>query len=184
MGIRSCSLCTRISEHRSKIRRNDRKNPVADHLSQWKTQYLFYERCRQGEAPSRGGEHEKREPYWTYSTLLILCPHGLNEDFDIRLFFVKLILICFCLFLPLRVAWSPFYCHLTDDRFGLSQFGFLCVTRPCHVHEPEQICRSPPIHQMPSDFPASPHHLILPCQHTCLSIPPNHTPVFIPVHLH
>lgn len=91
IGKTTRPLKQRISEHRSSIRNNDRKSPVAVHFHQahHNVSALRYTGIEQVQLPRRGGDIDnillRREAFWIYS-LDTLSPNGLNEDFDLRPF--------------------------------------------------------------------------------------------------
>lgn len=91
VGKTTRPLRTRMSEHRSSIRTEDERSPVAAHFKRAghavsALRYIGVERVDQS---PRGGDRDKkllqRETFWIYF-LNTLSPHGLNEDFDIKPF--------------------------------------------------------------------------------------------------
>lgn len=84
-------LKTRIAEHRSNIRLNDQRNPIAVHFNALKHNLatLRYIGIEQVKVPRRGGDVDRlllqREAFYIY-TLNTLSPRGLNLDFDLKSF--------------------------------------------------------------------------------------------------
>ncbi|KAL2092169.1 hypothetical protein ACEWY4_011967 [Coilia grayii] len=91
IGKTTRCLKTRIAEHRSNIRNQDDKSPVAIHFTKaaHNVSTLRYTGIEQVKPPSRGGDINalllRREAYWIY-TLGTLSPRGMNEEFDLRPF--------------------------------------------------------------------------------------------------
>lgn len=91
IGKTTRPLKNRISEHRSNIRNNDPKSPVAVHFSQahHNVSTLRYLGIEQVKISNRGGDLNalllKREAFWIY-TLNTISPKGMNEEFDLRPF--------------------------------------------------------------------------------------------------
>ena len=83
------TLKTRICEHRSAIRNNDERSPVAVHFkeNQHPLSSLRYIGIEHVSLPRRGGNIDnlllKRELWWCHF-LGTLAPEGLNQEFDIR----------------------------------------------------------------------------------------------------
>ncbi|KAL2099357.1 hypothetical protein ACEWY4_005837 [Coilia grayii] len=85
------TLKTRISEHRSNIRNNNEKSPLAVHFKKLghTLSSLRFIGIEQVKTHRRGGDTEnqllKRECFWIHF-LQTLAPKGLNEELDIRPF--------------------------------------------------------------------------------------------------
>lgn len=91
IGKTTRCLKTRISEHRSNIRLNDEKNPVAVHFNTFNhnlatLQYIGIEHVA---IPRRGGDIDnlllRREAFYIY-TLNTIAPKGMNMYFDLKPF--------------------------------------------------------------------------------------------------
>ena len=91
IGKSTRALKTRITEHRSAIRRKDPSSPVAVHFAspghdESSFSYMGIEAVKR---PRRGGDLDnlllKRELFWLF-TLNTLEPNGMNQDFCIRPF--------------------------------------------------------------------------------------------------
>lgn len=85
------SLKTRLSEHKSAIRRGDITSPVARHFME-KNHTVQELKCigiEQVHTPRRGGNLDKmllqREAFWMYH-LQSMSPKGMNEDFELTCF--------------------------------------------------------------------------------------------------
>lgn len=91
VGMTTRALKTRITEHRSDIRTQNIRSPVAMHFMQagHNVSALRYIGLEKVEKPRRGGDWEslllKREAFWIYE-LRTLKPFGMNLDLDIRPF--------------------------------------------------------------------------------------------------
>ena len=91
VGKTTRALKTRISEHRSSIRNQDPKSPVAMHFMSAKHNVasLKYQGIEHVKCPRRGGDVNRlllqRESFWIY-TLNTMSPKGMNEDFSINHF--------------------------------------------------------------------------------------------------
>ena len=91
VGKTNRALKTRISEHRSSIRNQDPKSPVAMHFmaAGHNVATLRYQGIELVKCPRRGGDLNKlllmRESYWIYR-LGTRSPQGMNEDFYISHF--------------------------------------------------------------------------------------------------
>ena len=91
VGKSTRALKTRITEHRSAIRRRDPSSPVAVHFNKegHTASSFHYMGIEAVKCPRRGGDIDtlllRRELFWVY-TLNTLSPNGINEDFSIRPF--------------------------------------------------------------------------------------------------
>lgn len=89
IGKTTRCIKTRIAEHRSSIRLNDQKNPVAVHFNTFRHNLstLKYIGIEQVSTPRRGGDIDnillRREAYYIYM-LNTLSPKGLNMEFDLK----------------------------------------------------------------------------------------------------
>ena len=85
IGKTTRKLKTRISEHKSSIRRNDRDYPVAVHFNDMKHDIstLRFVGMEWVPPPPRGGNHDlllkRREAHWIF-TCDTLAPKGLNDE--------------------------------------------------------------------------------------------------------
>lgn len=89
IGKTTRCLKTRIAEHRSSIRTNDQKNPVAVHFNAFNHNLstLRYIGIEHVSTPRRGGDIDnlllRREAFYIYM-LNTLSPKGLNLEFDLK----------------------------------------------------------------------------------------------------